>query len=66
MVAEIVSIITELLTGFFSVIVSGATALTDVFYDGTNITFFGVVVFIGLAIFLLTFVVRWIVGLIRR
>lgn len=66
MVAEIVSIITELLTGFFGAIVSGATVLTDIFYDGESITFFGVVAFIGLVVFLLTFVVRWIVGLIRR
>lgn len=66
MVAEIISIITELLSGVFSAIVSGATTLTGVFYDGESMTFIGVVVFIGLVIFLLTFVMRWIVGLIRR
>jgi len=66
MVAEIISIITELLTGIFSAIVSGATALTGIFYDGESMTFLGVVVFIGLAIFLLTFIMRWVISLIRR
>ena len=66
MVAEIVSIITELLTGVFDAIVDGATTLTGIFYDGENITFLGVVVFIGLAIFLLTFIMRWVIGLIRK
>jgi|LSQX01.1.fsa_nt_gb hypothetical protein len=66
MVAEIVSIITTLVTGVFSVVVSGAISLSTVFYDGESMTFIGVVVFIGLAIFLLTFIMRWIVSLIRR
>ena len=66
MVAEIVSIITTLVTGLFSVVVSGAISLSTVFYDGESMTFIGVVVFIGLAIFLLTFIMRWIVSLIRR
>ena len=66
MVAEIISIITDLLSGIFSAIVSGATTLTDIFYDGESMTFLGVVVFIGLAIFLLTFIMRWVISLIRR
>lgn len=66
MVAEIISIITDLLSGIFSAIVSGATTLTGIFYDGESMTFLGVVVFIGLAIFLLTFIMRWVIRLIRR
>jgi len=65
MVTEIVGVITGFAEAFWTVIVDGLTELTTAFYDDGSLTFLGTILFIGLGLFLVMFVVNWIRKLIR-
>lgn len=68
MITEIVAVITGFATAIWTVIVNGLTELSAVFYttgpDG-GLTFLGTILFIGLGLFLVMFVINFIVRLVR-
>jgi hypothetical protein len=66
MVTEIVGVITGFAEAFWTVIVDGLTELTTAFYDDGSLTFLGTILFIGLGLFLVMFVVNWIRKLISK
>lgn len=69
MVAELWSIISEVVTGFISAIVSAFSGITDIFYtegvDG-GFTVIGQLLLIGLGMGLVYFAFRFIRNLIKR
>jgi uncharacterized membrane protein len=65
MITEIVGVITEFAEAFWSVIVGGMTELSTAFYDDGSLTFVGTILFIGLGLFLVMFVVNWLRRLIK-
>jgi hypothetical protein len=65
MITEIVGVITEFAEAFWTVIVGGLTELTTAFYDDGSLTFLGTILFIGLGLFLVMFVVNWLRRLIK-
>lgn len=65
MITEIVDVITGFAEAFWTVIVDGLTELSKAFYNDGSLTFVGTILFIGLGLFLVMFVVNWIRKLIR-
>ena len=65
MITDIVEVITGLAEAIWSVIVGGLTELSTAFYNDGGLTFVGTVVFIGLGLFLVMFVINFIVRLIK-
>jgi hypothetical protein len=65
MITEIVGVITEFAEAFWSVIVGGMTELSTAFFDDGSLTFVGTILFIGLGLFLVMFVVNWLRRLIK-
>lgn len=65
MIIEIVGVITGFAEAFWTVIVDGLTELSTAFYNDGELTFVGTILFIGLGLFLVMFVVNWIRKLIR-
>jgi len=65
MITEIVGVITGFAEAFWTVIVGGLTELSTAFYDDGSLTFVGTILFIGLGLFLVMFVVNWLIKLIR-
>lgn len=66
MITEIVEVITSFAGAFWAVIVNGLTELSTAFYTSEDgLTFVGTILFIGLGLFLVLFVVNWIRSLIR-
>lgn len=68
MITEIVGVITGFASAFWTIIVDGVTELSKAFYtpgaDG-GLTFVGTIVFIGLGLMLVMFVVNWIRNLVK-
>ena len=65
MITDIVAVITDFAEAIWSVIVGGLTELSTVFYNDGGLTFVGTVVFIGLGLFLVMFVINFIVRLVK-
>ncbi len=66
MIAEIVEVITGFANAIWAVIVGGLTELSAAFYvPEQGLTFVGTIVFIGLGLFLVMFVINWIRNLIK-
>ena len=65
MITEITGVITGFAEAFWTVIVGGLTELSTAFYDDGSLTFVGTILFIGLGLFLVMFVVNWLIKLIR-
>ena len=65
MITEIVEVITGFAQAIWTVIVDGLTQLSTAFYNDGGLTFVGTVVFIGLGLFLVMFVISWIRNLIK-
>ena len=67
MVAELWSIISEVLTGFITALVSAFDGITAVFYDATDgFTVIGQLLLIGLGMGIVYFAFKFIRNLIRR
>ncbi len=67
MITEIVEVITEFASALWTVIVEGLTSLSGAFYNSeSGLTLVGTVVFIGLGLFLVMFVINFIVRLIKN
>lgn len=66
MVGQITGVIKDFVAAVWEMIVTGLTTLTSVFYAEEGLTFLGTVIFIGLALTLVFFVVRFIVYIIKR
>lgn len=68
MITDIVGVLTNFAEAVWTIIVSGLTTLSTAFYtpgaDG-GLTFVGTVVFIGLGLFLVMFVINFIMRLIK-
>lgn len=67
MVTELWTIISEVLTGFITALVSAFNGITEIFYDATEgFTFLGQLLLIGLGMGIVYFAFRFIRNLIRR
>lgn len=65
MITEITGVIVGFAEAFWTVIVGGLTELSTAFYNDGGLTFVGTILFIGLGLFLVMFVVNWLRKLIR-
>ena len=65
MITEIVDVITAFASALWTLIVEGLTTLSTAFYNDGGLTLVGTVVFIGLGLFLVMFVINFIVRLIK-
>lgn len=66
MITEIVEVITGFAGAFWTIIVDGVTELSSAFYAAeTGLTFVGTILFIGLGLTLIMFVINWIRSLVR-
>ncbi len=67
MITEIVEVITAFASAIWNVIVDGLTTMSGAFYNSeSGLTLVGTVVFIGLGLFLVMFVINFIVRLIKN
>lgn len=66
MISQITDVITGIVGAFWDVIVNGMSSLTDVFYLEGELTFWGVLAFIGLGLSLVFFIIRWVRSLIKQ
>jgi len=67
MVTELWNIISEVLTGFITALVSAFTGITEIFYvDEAGFTVIGQLLLIGLGMGIVYFAFRFIRSLIRR
>jgi len=66
LITEIVGVITGFAEAFWTVIVGGITELSTAFYTTEGgLTFVGTILFIGLGLFLVMFVINWVRNLVR-
>lgn len=67
MVAQLWSIIMQVITGFLGALVAGFNGITEIFYDATDgFTVIGQLLLIGLGMGIVYFAFRFIRGLIQR
>lgn len=62
---ELLTALTTAVQGAISIFVEGFGGLTQIFYNGTEITFIGGILVIGLAVMFLMMFLRWIVSFVK-
>lgn len=68
MITDIISVITGFASAIWTVIVDGLTELSTVFYttgDNGGLTFIGTILFIGLGLTLVMFVISFVRNLVK-
>lgn len=63
---ELLTALTTAVQSAVSIFVEGFGGLTQIFYNGTEITFIGGILVVGLAVMFLMMFLRWIVSFVKR
>ena len=63
---ELLTALTTAVQSAVSIFVEGFGGLTQIFYNGTEITFIGGILIVGLAVMFLMMFLRWIVSFVKK